>query len=417
MSAVRRWVVMVVLGLSGGIIFLLPFLREVYYKPMAEAFSLTNTEAGFLMSVFGFFSMISYFPGGWLADRVSPRKLITISLLLTGGLGLWFATFPSYRVSLFIHACWGVAISLLFWGAMIRVTRGWAPPDQQGKAFGTLETMRGVGEIGASSFLLAVFAWLGSGDKGLAAVIVQLSAIMIGLGFMAWFSIEDTTRLQAGDEEKAKLSDVLAVLRMPIVWLISIVVLTAYSAYWTSYFFTPYVTDVFLMSAAIGGAVGVGKMWLKPFAALIAGFVGDKFGIARSTAVLFAVLIVSFGAFSVLPAQPNLFVLSLVNVAVAAIAIFALRGIYFALLEEGGVPLAVTGTAGGVVSAIGFTPDVFMPYVGGVLLDNYPGVTGYQHIYLFTAGLCVVGLVASLIIYRRFVQPPAQDPACRPGTE
>jgi hypothetical protein len=119
---------------------------------------------------------------------------------------------------------------------------------------------------------------------------------------------------------------------------------------------------------------------------------------------LFVILIISFAVFAITPASPGLFILMLVNVAIAAIGIFALRGIYFALLEEGGVPLAVTGTAGGVVSAIGFTPDVFMPMIGGVLLDNYPGATGYQYLYLSTAGMCVVGLIAATVIYKRYVR-------------
>jgi len=402
MSVVRRWVVMVVLGFSGGIIFLLPFLREVYYKPMMDAFGLSNTEAGVLMSWFGLASMVSYFPGGWLADRVSPRKLITLALFITGGLGLYFSTFPSYRINLVIHVCWGVTMSLLFWGAMIRVTRGWGSSDQQGRAFGILETTRGVGEIGASSALLAVFAWLGSGDKALSVVIIQLSSVVIVLGVLAWVTLEDTNTVDAG-ARSVGFDEVMQVLKMPVVWLISIVVMTAYSAYWASFYFTPYVTDVFLMSAAIGGAVGVGKMWLKPLAAFVAGFVGDRFGIAMSTIVLFVVLITSFVVFGLMPASPGLFAIMLVNVAIAAMAIFAIRGIYFALLEEGGVPLAVTGTAGGVVSAIGFTPDVFMPRLGGMLLDKYPGVTGYQYLYLSTAGMCVVGLIAATIIYKRYV--------------
>ena len=120
---VRRWVIMIVLSLSGGVIFFLPHLQEVYYKPLADALSLDNTQVGSLVSIFGVTAMLSYLPGGWLADRVSPRILLTSSLLLTGGTGLYFATFPSYMISLAIHALWGVTITLLFWGSMIRVTR------------------------------------------------------------------------------------------------------------------------------------------------------------------------------------------------------------------------------------------------------------------------------------------------------
>ena len=400
MGAIRRWILMLVLGFSGGVIFLLPFLREWLYKPLSDALQLNNTEFGMLMSVFGITSMLAYVPGGWVADRYSPRKLITLSLTIMGALGLYFSTFPGYRASLLIHAGWGVAITLMFWASMIRVTRGWAPPDQQGRAFGILETTRGVAEMAANGSLLAIFVWLGSTNQAVSTVIVVLSMLTIGLGIVSWFVIEDTA---AGrdDADEVSLADVRKVLGMPVVWLIALVILAAYSAYWTSFYFTPYATDVFLVSAGMAGAVSIARMWLKPGAAVLAGFAADRFGIARTTVVLFVVLIVSFGLFSVTPANPAIVWLMLINIAIAAIAIFALRGIYFALLEEGGVPVAVTGTAGGVVSLIGYTPDIYMPYIGGVLLDAYPGVEGYRYLYLIAVGFCTLGLTASLLIYRR----------------
>ena len=84
MSTLRRWMIMLCLCLSGGVIYLLPFLREFYYLPMQEALQLTNTQLGVLMSVFGVTAMISYFPGGWLADKMGPKRLITISMISTG---------------------------------------------------------------------------------------------------------------------------------------------------------------------------------------------------------------------------------------------------------------------------------------------------------------------------------------------
>ena len=95
MGNIRRWLVMAILCFSGGIIFMLPFLREVYYIPMQEAFGYNNTQMGVLMSVFGAVSLLTYFPGGWIADRFSPRKLMASALLATGLAGLYFATFPS----------------------------------------------------------------------------------------------------------------------------------------------------------------------------------------------------------------------------------------------------------------------------------------------------------------------------------
>jgi len=394
---------MTVLSLSGGIIFLLPFLQEVYYKPLAEALSLNNTEVGSLLSAFGVTAMLSYAPGGWIADRVSPRKLLTSSLLLTGGLGFYFATFPSYSISLGIHAIWGVTITLLFWSAMIRATRNWAPSSEQGRAFGILETGRGLGEVLSSMALLAVFGALGSTVFALSTVITLFSTIIVVLGILAWFTIPDDAGGHRFEESQPKvgLNAIIAVLKMPTVWLIAVIILAGYCAYWGTFRFTSYSSDIFAMTVTMAAVISVGKMWTKPIAALVAGFVSDKLGIAKTILVLFIVLIASFTLFALMPGKPSLIAVMIVNVGIASLAVFAMRGIYFALLDEGGIPLAVTGTAAGVVSVIGFTPDIFMPLLGGLILDRLPGSEGYKLFFLLIAGICAIGWIATWLLYRR----------------
>ena len=405
MKLTRRWISMMVIAFSGGIIFVLPFLFEVYYRPMTDAFGLTNTELGRFMSTFGSVSMLAYFPGGWIADRVSPRLLMTVSLLATGAAGLYFSTIPSYAASLVVHGFWGISITLLFWGAMIRATRNWAPPEEQGRAFGILEGIRGIGEMVPHFVLLAIFAWLGSGDKALSVVIAQASAAIMLFGVLCWFFVDDPVAESGEPTNAAKvgLKEVIAVLKMPVIWLIAIVILTGYCAYWGALYFSAYAADVFLTSVAVAGFISIGKMLLKPFAAVAAGFVADKIGVAKSTAILFIVLLLSFVGFALLPGGASMFFLLIVNVLVAGTMIFALRAIYFALLEEGKVPLAVTGTAAGIVSAIGFTPDVFMPEIFGYLHDTYPGAEGYRYFYFVIAGICAVGFIAAMTIQYKYV--------------
>ena len=400
---------MAVLSISGGVIFYLPFLQEVYYKPLADALELDNAQVGSLLSVFGVTAMLSYVPGGWLADRVSPRILLTTSLLLTGGTGFYFATFPSYTISLALHALWGVTITLLFWGSMIRVTRNWAPAEEQGKAFGILETGRGLGELLSMMAFLAIFGLLGSNQFALSMVIVQFSVLIFVLGVLSWFTIDFEAGGQniADDQPKVGMKEIVAVLRMPTVWLIAIVILTGYCAYWGTFRFTSYSSDIFLMSVTMAAALSVGKLWMKPIAALSAGFISDKFGIAKSVAFLFVVLIASFTLFALMPGTPSLLPVMIANVAIASLAIFAMRGIYFALLEEGGIPIVVTGTAAGIISVVGYTPDIFMPLLGGVLLDRYPGPEGYRLFFLTVAGICTIGLVATLILYRKITSTNA----------
>lgn len=247
MSTLRRWMIMLCLCLSGGVIYLLPYLREVYYLPMQEALHLTNTQLGVLMSVFGVTAMISYFPGGWLADKVGPKRLITISMISTGLAGLYFATFPSYRICIAVHAFWGVSVTFTFWAALIKATRSWAPSTQQGRAFGILESGRGMAGVITSTALLALFAKLGSEAFGLSWVIVMFSIMDILIGIMAWFVLEDSKPGPADRPEegmKIGIQNILKVIKMPVIWLIALIILTAYSAYWGAYYFTPYATPM-----------------------------------------------------------------------------------------------------------------------------------------------------------------------------
>ena len=397
----RGWLIMAVLSVSGGVIFLLPFLQEFYYRPLMEALELNNAQVGGLMAAFGITSLLAYFPGGWLADRVSPRKLLTLSLLLTGGMGLYFATFPPYLACLAIHAFWGVSVTLLFWGAMIRVTRDWASAKDQGKAFGVLETGRGLGEILGATVVLALFGVLGASRMALSWVIVSLSLLTIALGALTWFIVGDSTGRTRDPEQSVGMAEVLMVLRMPEVWLIAIVIFCSYCAFWGTMRFTSYTTDIFGLSVTVAAAISVAKNWLKPAAALTAGFVSDRVGVARTVTGLLATLSISFTVFALLPGEPGLMAVMLLNVAIASVCVYALRGIYFALIEEGRVPMAVTGTAAGVISVIAYTPDVIVPVLGGQLIDSYPGSAGYRYYFLSTAGICVIGLLSALRIMRR----------------
>jgi len=205
MSRLQRTLIMTVLCLSGGTIYNLPYIFEVFYIPTQQAFGLSKTQLGVLLSVFGGISMITYFLGGWLADRVSPRKLISSAMLVTGVIGLYYATFPGFEMLLVIHVIWALSISLVFWNAMIKATRDWAPSEEQGRAFGFLEGGRGVVEVIPTTILLALFAWLGSDDAAFSTVIICFSVINILVGIAAWLILQepdDDNHAEAGETKR-----------------------------------------------------------------------------------------------------------------------------------------------------------------------------------------------------------------------
>ena len=102
-------------------------------------------------------------------------------------------------------------------------------------------------------------------------------------------------------------------------------------------------------------------------------------------------------------------VLLLVNSIVIGIIICALRGIYYALLEEGAIPVALTGMATGLISMLAYTPDVFVPALAGHLLDRYSaGGVGYRYLFLILAMFSVAGVGLTLLFRHRISGRPAR---------
>ena len=119
-------------------------------------------------------------------------------------------------------------------------------------------------------------------------------------------------------------------------------------------------------------------------------------------------MIFCFGFLSLDTPNVSLIWILFANVIVTSAAVFGLRGIYFAMFEEGHVPALETGTATGLVSVIGFTPDIFMGPMSGWILDRSPGLQGHQDFYLLMACFAFLGLLAS-VLFGRISRKPARS--------
>ena len=99
---------------------------------------------------------------------------------------------------------------------------------------------------------------------------------------------------------------------------------------------------------------------------------------------------------------PDLLVIVYANLIVTVFGVYALRALYFALLEQTHVPRALTGTAVGVISLVGYTPDIFYNMIAGRLLDATPGIGGHQHYFLLLTGLAIIGLAAAAVLHQGY---------------
>jgi hypothetical protein len=97
------------------------------------------------------------------------------------------------------------------------------------------------------------------------------------------------------------------------------------------------------------------------------------------------------------------------NMAISCVGFFALRGIYFALVKDAGVPQELTGTAVGVISFVGFTPEIYMgPFTGWLIRDARAAgnvLVGYQQIFAILTLLAMTGIAAAFALHHFPMRP------------
>ena len=421
---------MLALIVAGEIVFGLPFHTARFFRPtLLEVFDFTNTQLGDLFAVYGITAMLSYFPGGALADRFPARSLLTASLFATGAGGLCMATIPTAMPMALLYGFWGVTTIFLFWGALIRATREWGGNSTQGLAFGVLEGGRGLVAALIASLALAVFrvvmpenVALASDEvrrAGMQSIILVYTAAAFLAGTLTWFTVPVPEA--ATSRSRHPLRGMARVLRRPVIWAHAAVIVCAYCAYKGLDNYSLYAVQVLGMDEVRGAALATWGSWIRPVAAIVAGLAADRYNAAQSIGVAFAVLAVSWAVLGIASPDPAAMNPVYLNLAVTFFAVFALRGIYFALLEENRTPPYLTGAAVGLVSLVGYTPEIFFAPITGRILDANPGLVGFQHYFLFLAGIMALGILVVMVLLRLRrlgnLWPDAGDEVQDPGTK
>lgn len=408
----QRRSIIVALIAAGEAVFLLPFVLARVFRPtFLDVFGITNLQLGTAFSLYGVVAMVAYLTGGPLADRFPARRLMTAALVTTGLGGVVLAGIPSIKVMNVLWAVWGLTTVLLFWAAMLRATREWGGVSAQGKAYGLLDGGRGLLSALIATSTVLVFAALLPSDVAAATpdqraaafrwVIWVFTGLTLVIAALVWVVVPDTApQSNREDRPKLTLDGIREACRMPVVWLQAVIVVCAYVGYKATDDFSLLARDALGFDEVAASAVGTLSFWIRAVAAVGAGYLGDRVDASRVIAWGFVILMAGGLLIASGWLFPGVAWMLITTIVATSVGVYALRGVYFALLAEGAVPLAYTGSAIGVVSVVGFTPDVFMGPLMGVLLDNSPGVLGHQHVFASVAVFASVGLMAT-IAFRR----------------
>lgn len=225
-------------------------------------------------------------------------------------------------------------------------------------------------------------------------VVVLIAAICL-----VFLMKEDAGKVTTeSDDDKISLPMVGKVLKSPVVWILSIVILCGYGLKSSVSYFNPYLTEVVGVSAVNSGIFSIINNYLLLLLAPVGGILADK--VFKSTckwlSVSFVILAVLFGGVLLIPSDISPMVASIYTLLPGAVTMM-MYGVVFSSVSEAGISRTRTGTVIGIYPLLGIFR---IPYsvLFGKWLDNKGCSRVYKYLYFpgcirnLRCGSCILDL-------------------------
>ena len=394
--------------LSGELVFLLPYVLARVFRPtFLEVFDLSNFQLGSLFSVYGIVALLSYVYGGVISDKFQPKILIAASMFFTALGGLVLISYPSYFILSLLYGYWGFTTVFLFWGAMIKATRVWGGTNNQGLAFAFLDGGRGLVAASMGTLGVLIFSTFLTNDIESASLMERKEAFKYVILFSS-FTVFLTgvfvlLLMKTNPQNESKnvsaldsLTNIKTVLKIQSVWLIMIIIISAYIGYKVTDIYSLYASEVMLFNDVEAAKIGSLQLYLRPLVCVIIALIADKTSYINLITIGFVTMLIGSIIFASGIVESNMNFVFYLSLIVVATGTYAIRALYFSIMQEGRIPLILTGTAVGLISVVGYTPDIFATPMIGYLLDTYPGILGHQYVFSVLVIFSLLGLLASI---------------------
>ncbi len=395
--------------IAGEMIFSLPFHIARYFRPsFLSSYGLSNTELGDVFFYYGISAFLGYFLGALITDKFQPKTLIIISLVLTGVGGFVLLIDPSINNLKTLYSFWGLSTICLFWSPLIKSTRFIGGSQNQGTAFGFLDGGRGLCAALVASMGVLIFSHNYVAELSEPYLSFQpIEQVIIFYIFMTFiaalfvFLFLPTIKSTKTDDSISKLSQRVQLLKKKIIWLQALIVASSYACYKGLDHFSLYLYEVHNYSAQDSASIAAKIAYLRVIGAILAGLLSNR--LQPSMVLIFSFFFISVNFFLIGLGTDSSHNISIILIALSssALVVFGLRGVYFTLLSEAKMPMAHTGFLVGLISVVGFAPDIFFAPIAGRILDSFEGTTGHSFYFYFLGIISLIGFLTSIILNRQ----------------
>lgn len=402
------------LGIAGGAIFLIPYIKFVFYDLQIEVTGMSNTQSALLLTIYAIVSMVAGVPCGMICDKVDSKKGLIFSLLATTAVTVIYAfTNTSYVVAILIWAVLSVVSMCIYWPIFSKVLNiignKTGNAGRSGMAFGWYYTFNGIGAAIMQSICLWVSTLFDDPTVSFRAAILftagctVLATVLVIFLFDSKLVTSDESSPNKKTQEKKGFdwSQLGAIMKNAYVWYMLIICFVAYCMYSMMSYFTPYLTAVVGVSAAESGVFAIIRTYVFLVLSLVGGIIADKYfkSTSKWIMVVFIIAAAMIVGLFLIPSGANPMFVGFYTLIPAALVQMSYP-LKYSVIGEIGISQGMLATTTSIAAVAGSFADLVVGPTVGYLLDTV-GNNAYYILFAFLAVMLVLGAFCCFMIVKK----------------
>lgn len=405
----KRYFQFFLIVLAAGAIFPIIYLKTNYQETLLQVFNMTLPQLNSIYSVLGLVWVAGYFPSGLLSDKFSAKWLLAISLFGTAAGGFWFAQIPSHANVTVIYGIWGVFSVFTFWSAHLKIVKLLTKKEEEGRFFGILDGGRGVVEALLASFALFIFTKAMGGGTSLAdktsamvSIIYMYSIVLVVVAVLITIFVQDDKKVKSeksveeASKEKVHISDFIEVFKNKYVFIMGGIIFMSYAVFWTVYYLGGFLQSNVGVSAINVASIMLVVLWMRPVGGIIGGFLADKIGKGKTLSGALIGAAIGLVLIAILPTSLGKGMFNTLVIFIG-LCLYGIRGTYWSLLGDTKIDNKIVGAAIGLISFIGYLPDIILPIFNSALFKTFGDNGGYNAYFIASAIMAILGVTLVIL--------------------
>lgn len=399
-SGLHKWFLIILISMGSSVVYTPMYLKNIFYDPLMQAIGCSNADLGMMVSMYGIAAVICYLPSGIVADKFRMRTLATVGFVGTAALTFVYAALPSLVVCYIIFLGMGITSILIWWGTRYKVIRLCCEENEYSQKIGISYSIYGLAGLVVGLVNTAIVASFADAVTGVRVMIVFLGAILLIMGVLSYILIPDFKGEISQNSGLFDLKDAVEAFKWPGVIWAALTMFFVYSVYQGATYTTPYMTQAFGADDTLVNVIGLIRTYgIGLLAGPVVGWLATKIKSASKAMVIcFLLSIGLLIGFIIMPTTAGVAVVASM-VVLFGFTTYGAFSIGSSPLSEIKMPMRIFGTATGLLSVIGFMPDMFIHAWYGSMIDA-KGLDAYPQIFGIETALAVIGIFCLAMLLR-----------------